>query len=88
TPVIRKGKAGHFSDKALEGSSHHAIVPNIKTVEAWETIYNRLSQDEGKLFDHIARTYLAAVGPDRIYDRTEISMLSEKRKFSAVGVVE
>jgi len=88
TPVIRKGKTGHFSDKALEGSSHHAIVPNIKTVEDWDAIYSRLSQDEGKLFDHIARTYLAAVGPDRIYDRTEISMSAEKRKFSAVGVVE
>ena len=25
-PVIRRGKSGHFSDKALEGVSHHAIV--------------------------------------------------------------
>lgn len=88
TPVIRKGKAGHFSDKALEGSSHHAIVPNIKTVESWPSIYGRLNADEARLFDHIARTYLAAVGPDRIYDRTEISLAADKRKFSAVGIVE
>ncbi len=88
TPIIRKGKSGHFSDKALEGSSHHAIVPNIKTVDDWEAIYNRLSSDEGRLFDYIARTYLAAVGPDRIYDRTEISMSASERKFSAVGIVE
>lgn len=88
TPVIRKGKAGHFSDKALEGASHHAIVPNIKTAEQWPAIYACLSADEARLFDHIARTYLAAVGPDRVYDRTEISALVEKRKFAAVGIVE
>ena len=88
TPTIRKGKAGHFSDKALEGSSHHAIVPNIKTADSWQMIYGRLSADEGRLFDFIARTYLAAVGPDRIYDRTEIAMSADKRKFSAVGIVE
>jgi DNA topoisomerase III len=29
-PVIRRGKSGHFCDKALEGVSHHAIVPNVK----------------------------------------------------------
>jgi DNA topoisomerase IA len=28
-PVIRRGKSGHFCDKALEGISHHAVVPNI-----------------------------------------------------------
>jgi DNA topoisomerase-3 len=26
-PVIRRGKSGHFCDKALGGVSHHAIVP-------------------------------------------------------------
>lgn len=88
TPVIRKGKAGHFSDKALEGSSHHAIVPNIKTVQQWPSIYEKLNSDEARLFDHIARTYLAAIGPDRIYDRTEISLTANKRKFSVVGIVE
>ncbi|WP_299593217.1 DNA topoisomerase [uncultured Tateyamaria sp.] len=87
-PIIRRGKSGHFSDKALEGSSHHAIIPNIKTAEEWDVIYTRLSADERKLFEHIARTYLCAVGPDRIYDRTEISLVVQKRKFSAVGVSE
>jgi DNA topoisomerase-3 len=28
-PQIRTGKAGVFSDKALDGVSHHAIIPNI-----------------------------------------------------------
>ena len=31
-PVIRKGKSGHFCDKALEGVSHHAIVPNVNVL--------------------------------------------------------
>jgi len=26
-PVIRKGKSGHFCDRALKGVSHHAVVP-------------------------------------------------------------
>jgi hypothetical protein len=33
-PVIRRGKSGHFCDKALEGVSHHAIVPNANVMEA------------------------------------------------------
>lgn len=88
TPKIRIGKDGHFSDKMLEGSSHHAIVPNIKTAGSWDAIYGRLSSDEKLLFDHIARTYLAAVGPDRVYDRTEIFTTVDKRKFAAVGIIE
>ncbi len=28
-PVIRRGKSGHFCGKALEGISHHAVIPNI-----------------------------------------------------------
>ena len=31
-PVIRRGKAGHFCDAALEGVSHHAIVPNVNVM--------------------------------------------------------
>jgi type I restriction enzyme R subunit len=32
-PVIRRGAGGHFHDKGLEGASHHAIVPNVNTVD-------------------------------------------------------
>jgi DNA topoisomerase-3 len=87
-PTVRKGKSGVFSDKALEGSSHHAIVPNVKTRANWATILPKLSGDERKLFELIARTYLAAIGPDRLYDRTEISAQTAERLFNAVGTVE
>ena len=31
-PEVRKGKSGHFSDAALKGVSHHAIIPNKNTM--------------------------------------------------------
>jgi len=86
-PTIRKGKAGTFSDAGLAGASHHAVVPNVNTRLEWGAIYPKLADDERKLFDAIARSYLAAIGPDWIYDRTEISVQPEDRKFAAVGVV-
>lgn len=87
-PTIRTGKSGVFSDKGLEGSSHHAIVPNVKTRSEWPTILPKLSADERKLFELIARTYLAAIGPDRVYDRTEIAAKAADRLFSASGTVD
>lgn len=87
-PTIRKGKAGHFSDAMLAGSSHHAIVPNIKTVDRWADAYQAMTADERRLFELIARTYLAAIGPDREYDRTEFSIEVNRRKFSVAGTVE
>ena len=87
-PVIRTGKNGIFSDKGLEGSSHHAIVPNVKTRAGWGTTLSKLSADERKLFELIARTYLAAIGPDRIYDRTEIAVRAVERLFSTSGTVD
>jgi len=35
-PVIRRGKSGHFCDKALEGISHHAGVPNVNVLNDLE----------------------------------------------------
>src|SRR5207302_2320074 len=60
-PVIRKGARGSFYDKGLEGASHHAIIPNVNTVDDLREIWPRLSSDEKKLFDVIARAYLATV---------------------------
>jgi DNA topoisomerase-3 len=88
TPKIRKGKAGTFSDKQLEGSSHHAIVPNVKTRSKWAELLPKLSADERRLFELIARAYLAAIGPDRIYDRTQITALAAQRPFRAAGTVD
>ena len=87
-PVIRKGKSGSFSDKALEGSSHHAVVPNVRTVDQWTQTLGALSDGELKLFKLIAKSYLAAIAPDRVYDRTEVSAEIGGRAFSRAGVVD
>ncbi|MBP2292011.1 DNA topoisomerase [Azospirillum rugosum] len=73
-PVIRRGKSGHFSDKALEGVSHHAIVPNVNVLDDLESRLNRLTDDEKRLFALICRSYLAAVMPDYEYRQTTVLM--------------
>lgn len=73
-PVIRRGKSGHFCDKALEGVSHHAIVPNVNVMDDLERRLTRLSDDEKRLFALICRSYLAAVMPDFEYRQTSVSM--------------
>src|SRR5262249_12567731 len=72
--VIRRGKSGHFSDKALEGVSHHAIVPNVNVMDELEVRIVRLSDDEKRLFALICRSYLAAVMRDFEYRQTMVSM--------------
>jgi DNA topoisomerase III len=54
-PVIRRGASGSFYDKGLEGASHHAIIPNVNTIDKLREVWLRLSSDEKKLFDVIAR---------------------------------
>ena len=73
-PVIRKGKSGHFCDKALEGVSHHAIVPNVNVLDDLEPRLARLSDDEKRLFALICRSYLAVVMPDYEYRQTTVTM--------------
>src|SRR5262245_53188078 len=63
-PVIRKGAGGTFYDKGLEGASHHAVIPNVNTIDKLREVWPHLSSDEKKLFDVIARAYLAALMPD------------------------
>ena len=73
-PEVRKGKTGHFSDKALEGMSHYAIIPNANTAETFADVIPRLPADEARLFDLIARQYLAALAPDFEYRQTTVEM--------------
>ncbi len=73
-PVIRKGKSGHFCDRALEGVSHHAIVPNVNVLDDLESRLNRLTDDEKRLYALICRSYLAAVMPDYEYRQTTVLM--------------
>src|SRR5271157_1742901 len=73
-PVIRKGKSGHFCDRALEGVSHHAVVPNVNVLDDLEKRLARLSDDEKRLFAIICRSYLAAVMPDYEYRQTTVTL--------------
>jgi DNA topoisomerase III len=66
-PVIRRGASGSFYDKGLEGASHHAVIPNVNKIDNLREVWPRLSPDEKKLFDVIARAYLAALMPDFRY---------------------
>src|SRR6195256_1443938 len=84
-PVIRKGARGSFYDKGLEGASHHAVIPNVNTVDDLREIWPRLSIDEKKLFDVIARAYLAAVMPDFRYRQTTATLDVHGFAFRATG---
>jgi DNA topoisomerase III len=37
--VIRKGARGSFYDKGLEAASHHAVIPNVNTVDELREIW-------------------------------------------------
>jgi DNA topoisomerase-3 len=70
TPVIRRGKSGHFYNKGLEGVAHHAVIPNVNVLDDLEPRLGRLSDDEKRLFALLCRSYLAAVMPDYEYRQT------------------
>ena len=73
-PNIRKGASGTFYDKGLEGASHHAVIPNVNTIDKLREVWPRPSPDEKKLFDVIARAYLAALMPDFRYRQTTATL--------------
>ncbi len=84
-PVIRTGASGNFHDKGLAGASHHAIIPNVNTVETLREVWPRLSIDERRLFDIIARSYLAAMMADFRYRQTTVTMDVRGSEFRATG---
>jgi DNA topoisomerase-3 len=84
-PVIRRGASGAFHDKGLEGASHHAVIPNVNTTDKLPEIWPRLSPDEKKLFDVIARAYLAALMPDFRYRQTTATLDVRGFEFRATG---
>lgn len=69
-PILRKKT--HFSDRALEGMSHYAIIPNFSVADEMVRIIDSLPADEMKIFDLIARRYLASLAPDYEYQKTDI----------------
>lgn len=84
-PVVRRGAHGHFHDRGLEGASHHAVIPNVNTIETLREVWPRLSLDEKKLFDVIARAYLAALMPDFRYRQTTATLDVKGFPFKATG---
>ena len=84
-PVVRRGAHGHFHDRGLEGASHHAVIPNVNTIDTLREAWPRLSLDEKKLFDVIARAYLAALMPDFRYRQTTATLDVEGFPFKAAG---
>ena len=84
-PAIRKGRNGAFHDKGLEGASHHAIVPNVNRIGDLREVWPRLTADEKKLFDAVARSYLASVMPDYRYRQTTVTMDVRGYEFRATG---
>src|SRR5712671_2003732 len=84
-PLIRRGASGPFYDKGLEGASHHAVIPNVNTIDKLREVWPRLSSDEKKLFDVIARAYLAALMPDFRYRQTTATLDVRGFEFRASG---
>src|SRR5260370_1199420 len=82
-PVIRRGAGGTFYDKGLEGASHHAVIPNVNTIDKLPDVWPRLSSDEKKLFDVIARAYMAALMPDFRYRQTAATLEVHGLEFFA-----
>ena len=82
-PLIRRGASGVFSDRGLAGASHHAIIPNVNTADNLREIWPRLSADERRLFDVIARSYIAAVMPDFRYRQTTATVDVQGHLFKA-----
>ena len=84
-PVIRTGKAGSFWDAGLAGCSHHALIPNVRTIGELPSILARLSEDERQLFDLVARACLAAVMEDHEFLQTDVVLELDGREFKATG---
>jgi DNA topoisomerase IA len=80
-----RGESGTFYDKGLEGASHHAVVPNVNVIDKLPEVWPRLSSDEKKLFDVIARAYLAALMPDFRYRQTTATLDLRGLEFRAAG---
>ena len=84
-PLIRRGGSGVFHDKGLQGASHHAVIPNVNMIDKLREVWGRLSLDEKKLFDVIARAYLASLMPDFRYRQTTATLDVKGFPFRATG---
>jgi ssDNA-binding Zn-finger/Zn-ribbon topoisomerase 1 len=79
TEGLRLGKR-HVDDKKV--TDHHAVIPTKQRINA-----QGLSPDEKRIYDLIARRFLAAFFPDAEIERTSVTTLVEGEKFQTKGSV-
>ncbi len=84
-PVVRRGAGATFSDRGLAGASHHAVIPNANTADRLGEVWPRLDADERRLFDVVARSYLAALMPDFRFRQTVAELDVAGHLFRASG---
>jgi DNA topoisomerase-3 len=72
--------ARHVDDTKV--TDHHAIIPTEQRVDP-----AALSPDEKRLYDLIARRFLAALYPDAVIERTTIHTEVEGERFTTRGAV-
>jgi DNA topoisomerase-3 len=70
----------HVDDKKV--TDHHAVIPTKQRVEP-----NALQPDEKRIYDLIARRFLAAFYPDAELERTAITTAVEGEQFITRGTV-
>ena len=75
----------HRKNSLAVGASHHAVIPNVNRIDNLREVWPRLSSDEKKLFDLIARAYLAALMPDFRYRQTTATLDVRGFEFRAAG---
>jgi DNA topoisomerase-3 len=61
------------------------VIPNVNTVDSLREVWPRLSGDERRLFDIIARSYLAAMMRDFRYRQTTVTLDMQGHLFRAMG---
>src|SRR5919107_585635 len=87
-PFIEKILAGgrtkltsrHVDDKKV--TDHHAVIPTKQKIKA-----DALSPDEKRIYDLVARRFLAAFFPDAEIERTNVVTEAEGEKFITRGTV-
>ena len=82
--ILAKGKltltSRHVDDKKV--TDHHAIIPTKQRIEP-----NAVSTDEKRIYDLIARRFLAAFYPDAELERTTITTNVLSERFITRGTV-
>ena len=87
--ALAEGFAGPLAvkveDKRQGPPRLHAVIPNANTVGNLKAIRPRLSGDKRRLFDVVARSYLAALMADYRYRQTTVTLDVHAHAFLASG---